>query len=305
MFWSAIARAQSASTSIPAIGSRATNCHWPTRFAPHAADYNGDGLFDLIIGKSDGRVALALNKGSKGQPKFEMPVDLRGEKYFTDKINIPGGWQYDAGNDRGNLYAYFSVDPNQTSPGGGKVLKAGYFPSPNKVFKMTTLSVNGKEDVDFFRYWRDEWVPVDVHWAGYGRMADSFLLRQRLEELKIGTTYKLSFKVKGKQITDGVCTVAYLGAAENVATKFQRNERGGVKVLKDEGHEEVDVAESFSSSDNWKPVEKTFTVSFKEHALKKLGTTTLAMIDFKFLLPQYTGECQICDVSLTEVPSGK
>jgi len=273
--------------------------------APHAADYDGDGLFDLIIGKSDGRIALALNKGSKIEPKFDAPVDLRGTKYFTDKINIPANWQYDAGNDRGNLYAYFSVDPNQTSPGGGKVLKVGYFPSPNKVFKMAPLAVNGREDTDFFRYWRDEWEPVDVRWAGYGRMADSFLLRQQLGELKIGATYKLSFKVKGQKITDGVCTVAYLGAAENVATKFQRNDRGGVKALKDDTHEEINVTENFTSSNEWKAMEKTFTVSFKERALKKLGTTTLAMIEFKVVLPQYSGECQICDVALTAVPDSK
>ena len=198
--------------------------------APLAADYDGDGLFDLIVGKANGRIALALNKGTKTEPKFDAPVELRGEKYFTDKINLPDGWNFDVGNDRGNLYAYLSVDAKETSPGGGKVLKTGFVPSPNKVFKMTTLSVNGKDEPDYFRYWRDEWVPTDVHWAGYNRMADAFLVRQNLPELKIGTTYKLTFKVKGKGITDGVCTVAYLGAAENVATKFQKNDRGGVKA---------------------------------------------------------------------------
>lgn len=276
-----------------------------TAVAPHAADYNGDGLFDLIMGQGNGRISLALNKGTKTEPKFETAVEMRGEKYFKEKINQPDWWTFDVGNDRGNLYAYLSVDPNATSPGGGKVLKAGYFPSPNKVFKMSALSINGRDDADFFRYWRDEWVPVDVRWAGYGRMADSFLLRQSLGELKVGMTYKLTFKVKGKGITDGVCTVAYLGAAENVATKFQKNERGGVKAQKDETHEEVNVTAPFSSSNEWKSMEKTFTVSFKERGLKKLAGTTLAMIEFKFVLPQYSADCEICDVRLVPSSSGK
>jgi len=271
--------------------------------APLAADYDGDGLFDLLIGKANGRISLALNKGTKTEPKFDTPIEIRGEKLFTDKMNLPGQWTFDVGNDRGNLYAYCSVDTGQTSPGGGKVLKTGYYPSPNKVFKLTTLSVNGKDEPDYFRYWRDEWVPTDVHWAGYNRPADEFLVRQSLGTLKIGTTYKLTFNVKGKSITDGVCTVAYLGAAENTATKFQKNDRGGVKPVKDDTHEEIEVAEPFSSGNEWKRMEKTFTVGFKEHGLKKLGTTTLAMIEFKYVLPQYAGECEIADVQLTVVPA--
>jgi hypothetical protein len=273
--------------------------------APHAADFNGDGLFDLIIGKGNGRISLAINKGTKGEPKFESAVEMRGEKYFKEKINTPGKWDIDEGHERGNLYAYVSVDPNEASPGGGKVLKAGFFPSPNKVFKMVPIGINGRDEPDFFRYWREEWVPVTVRWAGWTRMADMFLMRQNLPELKIGTTYKLTFKVKGKGITEGVCTVAYLGAAENVAKKFSRNDRGGVKALKDETHEEVNEKETFTSGNEWKAMEKTFTVNFKESVLKKIGTTTLAMIEFKFVLPQYAAECQICDVQLAAVPGGK
>jgi hypothetical protein len=33
------------------------------------------------------------------------PVELRGEKYFKEKINLPGQWDIDVGNDRGNLIA--------------------------------------------------------------------------------------------------------------------------------------------------------------------------------------------------------
>ena len=270
--------------------------------APCAADWNGDGLFDLIIGKSNGRISLAVNKGTKAEPKFDAPVEIQGTDTLTEKINLPANWTVDNGNGRGNLYAYVSVDPNEASPGGGKVLRAGYFPSPNKVFKLNPLSVNGKENSDFFRYWREEWEPVPATWAGYIRPIDAFIIRNNLPPLKVGATYQLSFKAKGKGLQDGLCTVAYLGAAENVATKFKRGERGSVKADKDETHEIVEVTEPFTNNNAWKNFEKTFTVGFKDRALKKLEATTLAIIEIKFALPQYSTDCEICDVQLVAKP---
>jgi hypothetical protein len=266
--------------------------------APCATDYNGDGLFDLIIGKSTGRIALALNKGTKAEPKFEAPVEIQGTDIINEKINVPANWTFDTGMYRGNIYGYLTAEAEDVSPAGGKVLHCGYFPSPNKVFKLTPLAVNGKDDTDFFRYWREEWEPIPATWAGYTRAADAFLMRENLGPLKVGGTYQLSFKVKGKGLQDGLCTVAYIGAAENVATKFKKGERGSVKADKDETHEIVEVTEPFTNGNAWKNVEKTFTVGFKERGLKKLETTTLAIIEFKFVLPQYNADVQICDIQL-------
>jgi hypothetical protein len=271
--------------------------------APYAADYNGDGLFDLLIGKTNGRVAVAINKGTKSEPKFDAPLDIKGVDTLTEKINPPANWTMDAGNSRGNIYGYFSVAPGETSPNGGKVLKAGFFPSPNKVIKLTPIAVDGRDDTDFFRYWREEWEPIPAQWAGYSRSTDSFLIRQQLGALKVGTTYQLSFKVKGTGIEGGVATVAYLGAAENVTTKFKRGERGAVKADKNEAHEEVLVTENFSGNNAWKTVEKTFQIGFKERDVKKLEETTLAILEFKFTLPQFGANCEICDVQL--VAKGK
>ncbi len=269
-----------------------------TAVAPYAVDYNGDGLFDLLIGKANGRIALAINKGTKSEPKFDEPVELRGEKVFKEPMRVPSNWTLDAGNTRGNLYGYITVADEQ-SPGGGRILKAGFFPSPNKVFKMVPLSVDGHDSVDFFHYWRDEWVPIIAPWAAQVRAADAFCIRQQLGPLKTGTTYQLSFKARGKSIQDGICTVALLGAKENVATKFKKGDRGA-KPVKDETNEQLNEAVTFSSGTQWAPVEKTFRVGFKDRALKDLDSTTLAIIEFKFNLPQYTGECQICDIQLVE-----
>lgn len=270
--------------------------------APYACDYNGDGLFDLLIGKTNGRIALAVNIGKKAEPKFAAPNELTGVDLIKEKVNSPDGWTLDPGNNRANLYAYIAVDPNEASPGGGKVLKAGYYPSPNKIIKMSTLGVDGKDTEDFFRYWYEVWYPINATWAGWVRPSDQFVLRQELGDLPVNTTYTFSFKVRGKMIQEGVATVAILGAAENIAKKFQKNERGAVKALKDETNEQILQSEKFTSSDAWKTVEKTFTLNFKERALKQLTASTLAVVEFKFTLPQYQGHCDIADVQLVGKP---
>ncbi len=272
-----------------------------TPVAPSAADFNGDGLFDLVIGKATGRLGVAVNKGTAAEPKFDAPMELKGTDLLTEKINRPSNWTIDVGNNRGNLYAYASVDPGLASPGGGKILKFGFYPSPNKVFKMTPLSVDGRDDADYFRYWREEWEPIPAHWAGYDRAADAIVMRQNLPGLKVGSSYTLKFKAKGIGFQNGVCTVALLGAAENVATKFKRGERGAVKADKNEAKEEVLIAENFSPAGEWKSMEKTFTVGFKDRDVKKIETTTLAILEFKFNLPQYSTDCQICDVEIVAV----
>ncbi len=270
--------------------------------APHAADYDGDGLFDLLIGKTNGRIALSLNKGTATEPKFQTPTELKGTGIWTNNIRIPAQWTIDPGTNRGNLYGYIGVD-EEPSPSGGKVLKSGYFPSPNKVFKLADLSVDGRDATDYFRYWLDEWIPIDATWAGASRSADTFVIRQLLPPLKTDTTYQLTFKVKGRTIQNGTATVAYIGANEGKPTKFEKGERGAAKAIKDEIHEEKEENVTFSSTDAWKPVEKTFTVHFRKKGIRALDTTTLAILEFKFQLTQYLGDCLIADVQI--VPKAK
>lgn len=152
-----------------------------------------------------------------------------------------------------------------------------------------------------FRYWYDEWYPMKATWAGMSRAADAFVIRQDIAPLKVGATYQLSFKVRGRGIQNGAATVAFLGANENKPTKFAASPTGrGAKVVKDETKEEVTETEKFTSAKSWTPVTKTFQVRFKDRNIKKIDNTTLAILEFKFNLPQYLGECDICDVQLVE-----
>lgn len=114
--------------------------------APHAVDYNNNGLFDLIIGRPNGRIGLAINSGQPGEPKFESLSDLRGTAQW-ETIRNPAGWSSNLDQhpndyrfyERGNIRAYITVvsgeeDSEAGVPANRNVLKAAYRPSLNEVF---------------------------------------------------------------------------------------------------------------------------------------------------------------------------
>ena len=51
---------------------------------PRVVDWDGDGLWDLLVGTSDGEIHFVRNEGEKGQPKFADPeklLDLKSTKF--------------------------------------------------------------------------------------------------------------------------------------------------------------------------------------------------------------------------------
>ncbi len=54
-------------------------------------DWNGDDLFDLVLGLSDGRLAVALNQGSKTVPAFPKVEPILGADTEKDLLQ-PAGW---------------------------------------------------------------------------------------------------------------------------------------------------------------------------------------------------------------------
>ena len=123
---------------------------------------------------------------------------------------------------------------------------------------------------DYFRYWLDEWVPIDATWAGASRSADTFVIRQLLTPLKTGTTYQLNFKVKGRTIQNGVATVAYLGANEGKPTKFEKGERGVPKPSRTRSNEESEETVTFSSSATGRRSRRPSPSDFRQKGIRSL-----------------------------------
>lgn len=118
---------------------------------PGLGDLNGDGLFDLLIGKSDGVIQVAYNKGKAGAPKFEKVETLKGADIYP-AYKRPVYWQgrYNAG------VPYYVVeqvnDPTNTAgPGrtGGDSLKVWYV-EPKPVIAASKFPQVGAS-VKYFR----------------------------------------------------------------------------------------------------------------------------------------------------------
>jgi hypothetical protein len=194
-------------------------------------DLNGDGLFDIVLGKTNGRVAIAYNKGTKTAPQFAAPVEIKTELTGSDMFE-PVSWDINAGFERGNFLGYATVvaeeiDPSAQPPENKRAFKFGYHPNPNKIirspFTWTGLvgnpSAPGEGDV----FGRDS-LPnlVGIRQRGY---------------LDPEKTYVLSFKHKGSQLKSASVRFRFTSKVRFVQAKETRDERG--RLIKREGGKEI------------------------------------------------------------------
>lgn len=231
-----------------------------------AADMNGDGLFDLIFGKSNGKIAMTLNTGTKTEPKFAVPVELKGDA-GTPPFNSPSGWECNFGLDRGNFYGFFSVvkeadDPEAKPAEGLACLKAGYAPSPNTIMPVPTQYSPATGAGWKKRNW----------FEGYEirteAPANCFITSQSgRSPLKTGTSYVFSMKVKGSKVNDASVAIFYRGYKKLSEAKIERGDRGTAKVTKNEAEQwKVEVI-PFTAGSGWTEVRKEFTPKFEDKNL--------------------------------------
>ena len=267
-----------------------------------AGDFNGDGLFDLVFGKSNGKIAISLNTGTKTEPKFGLPVEVKGDE-GTPPFLPPSGWECDFGLDRGNFYGFFSVvkaedDPEAKPPEGHACLKAGYVPSSNKIMPVPThySPASGKG-------WK--------HMAGDGNLfmtqapANFFRMTQSGRTvdgrtLKTGTTYLFSMKVKGSKVDDGTVYVCYHGHKKLSESKIERGDRGSATVKTNEADQNKIESIPFSAGPQWTEVKKEFTVKFENKDLADLTQVTNWTTTVVFTLSPGSGTIYIDDVKIIE-----
>lgn len=264
------------------------------------ADMNGDRLFDIILGRSTGRLALALNKGTKEQPKFDMPVDVKGTDIIP-RDSVPSGWNIDTGLERGNMFAQVTAvtaeqDPAAAPVEGKMALHMSYTASTNKVFprKPMMLASSGKEPTEFH-------FTHNAAVASFNAPTNTFVLRKPEVPLKNNATYTLSFKYKGKNLRDARWTLAFRGVFERGPAKMERGDRGSVKVTKNEAIEEGKETGTLTQNNGWTTVTKAIKIRFKNRDLHQLKTVP-AILELRLSLTP-DGVAYFDDVQLVENPA--
>ena len=294
--------------------------------APAVADLNGDGLFDLVIGKADGHIAWAKNIGTKTEPKFDAPIDLKGaDQWKAGTMREPtGGWTVDFGYAKGNINGYCTTvsteeDKDAAPPEGKYALKFGYNPVLNKVIKLPPFILQGTNN-DFHApnpgWWRDGqmvWWPWPA--AGGGAMwtdSNMAMIRRNLDPFPFNptTSYKLSFKVKGRNVRNGHWTLALCGWGKRTEAKVaHRNDRGGATMTHDAIVEEVNESGDFAVTDSWITVTRSLLPNFdKEKQLNDpdnwKGVSPIvyrALFEIRSTLQPESGVCYFDDVQLVPV----
>ncbi len=272
-------------------------------------DLNGDGLFDLLVGRSNGRIAWSPNTGSKDQPKFGAPADLNGTVPAPPSWLQPSQWDMDIGVARGNFLAFANTvtagdDPGAQPVEGTRVLKFGYAPTSNKLLPRPALTVQptkffdrGGTSAGTDAIFRDS---AEVR--SLGGPNNFFILRQQVS-LQIGQTYTLTFQAKGSKISNASVTLGWRGNKRLGEDRFIRGERGAARRERNALSDSDKVTSDFRPGASWAPVTKQYKIEFKkERELNKEKFTSEAILEFSFELGAPDGVLYLDDIKL--VPAG-
>lgn len=258
-----------------------------------SADFNGDGLFDLVFAKRSGRIAVSINKGSATEPKFPAPTDLKADAPGMPFLT-PSSWTVDSGAGRGNFYGFATVvkSGNQTAPGtvqpaeGASYFQSGYFPESGNTMPRPAPARPAAKDT--------EQVILTPN---------IFELSQSISApLKVGKTYTLAFKSRGTQVSNASATLQYRGVMKLGEDIIVKGDRGAVKKQLNQAEEtKLDTA-PFSAGTNWNEFKKDFTVKFDKKELSGLDSTTGAELRLTWTLAPGSGQLALDDFKLVEKP---
>ncbi|HWL54209.1 MAG TPA: VCBS repeat-containing protein [Chthoniobacteraceae bacterium] len=256
--------------------------------APAVADFNGDGLFDIIIGKSNGRIAMALNTGTKEQPKFDALNDIKGTDVWNrNTTRNATDWSIDFGRERGNLYGYTTVVTEEEDAGaapipeGKSALKVGYFAPLNKIMRYTQIMIPPSDKVPVAAIVKPNaflnpastwwWRPYNAVMASVNTDTNTVLIRKVLDGsskrnmIKPGTDYVLSLKHRGKGVNNAKWILSWGGFGEGKESRVKsRNVRGGVVMERDRIHDNVVETGNFSVSGNWGTATRNLSMKFQK-----------------------------------------
>jgi hypothetical protein len=236
---------------------------------------------------------MLLNVGTKSEPKFATPSELKGQAR-NPPLQVPSGWEIDYGVNRGNFFGFMDVVKRAANPAaqpteGEACLKVGYLSSQNKIMPSPSVYTPA------FPGFEIKGPDANLTYAP----ARYFMLRQSERfRFQQDTSYILTFKVKGR-ISDGQAFVAWRGFKKLSDEKIVQGERGSADVKKNEAEESVNESVRFSAGPTWNEVRKEFRVSLKDKNLQDLKLMTSSSLEISFSIPP-GGEVYFDDIKIVE-----
>ncbi len=262
-------------------------------------DLNGDGLFDLVVGGPDGRIAWAPNQGSKESPKFATPQRIGGDKPVPLTWQLPSDWEIDTGTSRGNFLAYATAvsgqeDSTSSPPEGNRALKFGF-------------ATGAADSVSSFRLPASE----DFRWDGklphpqsslslkmVGAPNRAFMMQQQRIPLQVGKTYRLGMRHRGSGVVSARVFLAWWGTKDRTEPRRIRGERGAIRYVYDRAHERRTETEEFRPGSTWASLDKKISVTFKNRELNDIGMAENAVLLIAFELESPNGFLYLDDLKL-------
>jgi len=223
-------------------------------------DLTGNGLFDIIAGKPNGRIAVAYNKGTKEEPKFATPVEIKSTATVAP-YDAPNNWGLDLGGNRGNFYCVSDIVKAEEEEAGGVAagktyLRVNYRIIPNLVMAQITEAMYPKQTNPDFSM--SEMLRYGGSTLNLTSAARTFSVSQGRIALKYGQRYVLTFKYKGT-FSNGMTGYHCMMNAGSVWVAG--NSRRGPGGRWEHIQESFDTEMSLSSSTSWKEMRKEFTVT--------------------------------------------
>ncbi len=256
-----------------------------------AGDLNGDGLFDIVAGRPNGRLSVVMNSGTKTEPKFGAPADLKAD-LKTAPAPPPVGGDIDIGFERGNVMGDATVVKKEDDASLGladkeAALRVGYAPNANKIMPPPFITVPSPGN------FQPTLPNLAIAPSNFGRVGQ--VIRTPLVPNK---PYTLTFKIRGNRVSNGQVVIAARGSKRFGEDRKVVGERGRVTIQSNVVNEDFREAVSFSPGSSWTEVKKTFTVKFKQRDLSDVDKTESATLDFFFQLQPGDGVLYIKDVKI-------
>jgi len=264
-------------------------------------DLNGDGLFDIVVGRPTGKAAWAPNKGTKEQPKFDPPTDLLGDKPTPETWLLPSQWEIDVGENRGNFFAYASCVSTQEDPAvdakqGSRALKFGFAATGGS--PLEKLNFPGSRQFEFGKYSPNHlFYDFPLSYRLIGAPNRTVMMQQSLQ-LEVGKPYTLSFQHKGSGIVRANVLLGWWGFKVLGEEKVTRGARGATEVQYNHANEMDKITKDFRPGSSWATFSENLSVKFKNKDLKDQKKTHQAVLIIAFELKSPDGFLYFDDLKL-------